>query len=579
MKNYSYKDIKTKLSQSKINNINIKKINPLQMHKNIYKLLDAKYRYYQIYHNRQYSNINKFPENNEYYLKYQNYHTIKNDKSYSYKNLNLLKLKKNNSINLKNNSNQIIPLIQGKHFRTINEKNNYSSEKITFNPNKNYFILISGNNENLIRKCFKHRENWEEIKYLNLNNKKNCNLIWSPLSNSINFEILNEKKENFKQIVNHFENHNQLTNKLNLFINLLKFCENNNQNLFNFFPLTFPIQFGSINYENQINSFKYLFNNIKNFLNKNNNEKYSNFYNYFNNENGKKIGTKTEIFIPKNFYNNNNLWIIKPINYNRGQFINICNNLNSITKTIKNFYEGNKINILPKINNNNNNLNKENIFSKILIQKYLEDPLLFNGRKFDMRIWVLLNFDMNIYVFKEGHLKSSSELFNLYNNNLYIHLTNYSIQKHNKNFEKFEQGNEISFKDFEKNCHISMKEILPKIYNIINISMKSVKEIINLHKHKFCFELFGYDFIFDKDFNPFLLEINTNPGLEFSSILINKLLPRMIDDLFRLTIDKIFYTKYSLDHIDNNGKYVSSFNVDGYNNNENLWKLIGNIKI
>ena len=43
-----------------------------------------------------------------------------------------------------------------------------------------------------------------------------------------------------------------------------------------------------------------------------------------------------------------------------------------------------------------------------------------------MRIWVLLNFDMNIYVFKEGHLKSSSELFNLYNNNLYIHLTNYS---------------------------------------------------------------------------------------------------------------------------------------------------------
>jgi hypothetical protein len=109
--------------------------------------------------------------------------------------------------------------------------------------------------------------------------------------------------------------------------------------------------------------------------------------------------------------------------------------------------------------------------------------------------------------------------------------------------------------------------------------MKSVKEIINLHKHKFCFELFGYDFIFDKDFNPFLLEINTNPGLEFSSILINKLLPRMIDDLFRLTIDKIFYTKYSLDHIDNNGKYVSSFNVDGYNNNENLWKLIGNIKI
>ena len=574
MKNYFYKNIKPNLSQSKIsNNNNIRKINPLQMHMNIYKLLDAKYKNYQIYHKKQLSNINKFPENYDYYLKYQNYQTIKNDKNYSYKNLNLLKLKKNNSnnsLNLNNNI-QIIPLIQGKHFKTINEKKNFSSEKIIFNPNKNYFVLISGNNENLIRKCFKHRENWEEIKFLNLNIKKNANLIWSPLSSSINFEILDEKK---KQIVNHFENHNQLTNKLNLFLNLLKFCEKNKINLFNFFPLTFPIQFDNVNYENQINSFKFLFNNIKNYLNYNkNNEKYSNFY--FNYENEKKIGNKTNIFIPKNFYNNYNLWIIKPVNYNRGQFIRICNNFDSITKSIKNLYEGN--NFLPKINNN---LNKsENFFSKIIIQKYLENPLLYKGRKFDMRIWVLLNYDLNIYVFNEGHLKSSSELFNLYNNNLFIHLTNYSIQKHNKNFEKFEQGNEISFKDFEKNCNVSMKEILPKIYDIIIFSMKSVKEIINVHKHKFCFELFGYDFIFDKDFNPFLLEINTNPGLEFSSNLMNNLLPRMIDDLFRLTIDKIFYTKYSLDNIDNNGKYVSSFFVDGYDNRENLWKLIGDIKI
>jgi hypothetical protein len=39
-----------------------------------------------------------------------------------------------------------------------------------------------------------------------------------------------------------------------------------------------------------------------------------------------------------------------------------------------------------------------------------------------------------------------------YNINLkdsFIHLTNYSVQKYNKEFSKYETGNEVSFKDFE----------------------------------------------------------------------------------------------------------------------------------
>lgn len=93
-----------------------------------------------------------------------------------------------------------------------------------------------------------------------------------------------------------------------------------------------------------------------------------------------------------------------------------------------------------------------------------------------------------------------------------------------------------------------------------------------MNNRKFCFELFGFDFIVDKNLEVYLLEVNTNPGLEESSPWINILLPRMIDDAFRLTLDDIYETKYS--HVKEGETYESPYNVEGYDKNENLWELV-----
>ena len=106
--------------------------------------------------------------------------------------------------------------------------------------------------------------------------------------------------------------------------------------------------------------------------------------------------------------------------------------------------------------------------------------------------------------------------------------------------------------------------------------MKSVKKIININQRKGSFEIFGYDFMLDEELNPFLLEINTNPGLEISSPLISKLIPRMIDDALRLTIDEVFGTIYKADRYGKDG-YISPFHVDGYSDNENMFELVANI--
>ena len=52
-----------------------------------------------------------------------------------------------------------------------------------------------------------------------------------------------------------------------------------------------------------------------------------------------------------------------------------------------------------------------------------------------------------------------------------------------------------------------------------------------------CFELFGFDYMIDSECRPWLIEVNTNPCLEESSGILRKLLPRMIDDMLKLTID------------------------------------------
>ena len=308
---------------------------------------------------------------------------------------------------------------------------------------------------------------------------------------------------------------------------------------------------------------------------------------------------------------NNNLWLIKAPNLNRGMCIKILNDFNLIQKYITYYNRGISLgynnNDEKKNEKRNKSLNKkklinlfeqdkkENIYqsSTIVLQKYIEKPLLYFGRKFDIRIWVLLTQDLKVYVFNEGHLKCCSVKYDLNCNDIYSHLTNYSFQKYNNYFGKYEYGNEVSFDDLQNNIDLNYnhkinfkREILPKIYNIVKFCFQSVRSKINSMKRKYTFEIFGFDFMIDCNFEPFLIEINTNPGLEESSPLIKMIVPRMLDDALRLTVDKEFDTIYDFDGIevhsnDKNSEiiYQSPFPVYGHLNSENIFKFICDLTI
>ena len=530
--------------------------------------------------------------------------------------------------------------------KSKSKKNKIKKLKIHIVEEKNelkiyyYKIFKIGNDIKTIKKCFEHRENWqlapESFKY------NEINLIWAPLSCQVKYSELNQEnisnKSGISTLVNHYEFHTQISNKLKMFKNLMIFCEENHLDLFSYVPLTILIEYQSPSFLRQFNGFAYVFNNITYLLaepgmQKESKRKYRHYF-YVDSDSDSKVGQKTTLYIPKNHYCGKNLWLIKAMNLNRGLAIKIIDSIESCENIVRYFYQGGiyksvvdsekmkdeekedtnkKVYFeLPKILNKNNNNSKYRQFKnnhgfclyrqidyytllkknnnedkkkhyqskKILLQKYIENPLLYNGRKFDMRIWVLLTHDMKVYLFKEGHLKATSYKFSLDNKDFFVHLTNYSVQKYSDNFAKFEIGNEISFdefqislkKDYDLNIDVR-KDILNKIKKIVGISMKSAKKNINMNNRKGCFEIFGYDLMFDIDLNPYLIEINTNPGLEISSPLISKLVPRMIDDAFRLTIDVIFGTIYSSDRYGKDG-YISPFHVDGYSDSENMFELV-----
>ena len=93
----------------------------------------------------------------------------------------------------------------------------------------------------------------------------------------------------------------------------------------------------------------------------------------------------------------------------------------------------------------------------------------------------------------------------------------------------------------QPDCGIDVyADLIPMMKLLIIRSMYSVRKSIDPHRRKHSFEVFGYDFILDEDFNCWLIEVNTNPCLEESSKLLKMLLPRMVEDMLRITVDNIF---------------------------------------
>ncbi len=56
--------------------------------------------------------------------------------------------------------------------------------------------------------------------------------------------------------------------------------------------------------------------------------------------------------------------------------------------------------------------------------------MLIDTRKFDVRVWVLVSWDMRVYFYREGYIRTASSSFTMSEESLelpFVHLTNNAV--------------------------------------------------------------------------------------------------------------------------------------------------------
>lgn len=259
-----------------------------------------------------------------------------------------------------------------------------------------------------------------------------------------------------------------------------------------------------------------------------------------------------KLVMPVSHFQGKNIWILKPTGLNRGKGIHVVDSVKEVKRIVKQTCIEHYMVKHPQsasIKFKAKTADKKPVQESktFVVQKYIESPFLMRNRKFDIRVWVLVNQDMDLFFFREGYIRMSSAEYSVDRlEDDYIHLTNNAIQRNCPTYGTQEDGNQLSFQDLQmymkENCpQVDFnRDIVEKMKVQTQIAFSSVSKKLNAMRRKHCFELFGLDFMLDSDLNCWLIEANTNPCIEESSRLLKTLLPRMLDDMFKLTIDQLF---------------------------------------
>jgi len=225
-------------------------------------------------------------------------------------------------------------------------------------------------------------------------------------------------------------------------------------------------------------------------------------------------------------FKDDDIWICKPAHLNRGEGIHLLRSKEDVEECLPNYAEG-----------------------KWLLQKYVEKPLLLNGRKFDLRVYLLIVILPNervISFYHPGYIRVTCQPYNIQSTDLTVHLTNQAVQQQHEAYsserentiwtpqqlEKYVDENRHKFGVRESWCQ---KSLHPNIKRILQRLVLNVQNRLN--KVPGVFELFGCDFLVDSQMKVWLLEVNANPALGLYCAAQADIIPEVVHEALGIGLE------------------------------------------
>ncbi|XP_044928005.1 tubulin polyglutamylase TTLL5 isoform X4 [Mustela putorius furo] len=216
-------------------------------------------------------------------------------------------------------------------------------------------------------------------------------------------------------------------------------------------------------------------------------------------------------------------WIVKPVASSRGRGVYLINNPNQIS-----------------------------LEENILVSRYINNPLLIDDFKFDVRLYVLVtSYDpLVIYLYEEGLARFATVRYDQGAKNIrnqFMHLTNYSVNKKSGDYvscddpEVEDYGNKWSMSAMLRYLKQEGRDTTALMAHVEDLIIKTIisaelaiatacKTFVP-HRSS-CFELYGFDVLIDSTLKPWLLEVNLSPSLACDAPLDLKIKASMISDMF-----------------------------------------------
>ena len=229
-----------------------------------------------------------------------------------------------------------------------------------------------------------------------------------------------------------------------------------------------------------------------------------------------------------------NLWILKPTNLSRGIGVKVVWQLARLKKefrkhgTITFRHEGRELDYV--------------------IQRYIKNVLLLDGKKSEIRIyWLIASLDpLLVLMYREGTARYTMQPYKLEDfANPLIHITNVYQQKKHGGLDpdavlKWDFAGLEAYLSKEKSAPADFLEqvLRPRLRQCLGYVVRAtIERLRQTPASGFFFGLYGADFILDNTLTPWLTEIQKGPGLSYDDAVKQRVMPAMLKGAARIVLE------------------------------------------